>query len=72
MKKNVVLTGIKGDVFKSEELKWDSEYHKITSDKPIDIRMANGNVVHATAMETNEKFEPYTLKNSNRVCLCRP
>jgi LPS export ABC transporter protein LptC len=64
MKKNVVLTGIKGDVFKSEELKWDMNTHKITSDKPIDIRMANGNVVHATAMETNEKFEPYTLKNS--------
>lgn len=63
LRKNVVLTSIKGDVFKSDELTWDMNNHKITSNKPVDIKMANGNVGHGTAMETNEKFDPLTIKN---------
>ncbi|MBE9667925.1 LPS export ABC transporter periplasmic protein LptC [Mucilaginibacter boryungensis] len=63
LKKNVVITSAKGDVFKSDELNWNMATHQITSNKPIDIRMANGNILHATAMETNEKFDPYVFKN---------
>jgi LPS export ABC transporter protein LptC len=60
---HVVATSAKGDVFKSDELNWDQLNHKITSDKPVDITMANGNIGHGTAMETNEKFSPFTVQN---------
>jgi LPS export ABC transporter protein LptC len=63
LKKNVVVTSSKGDVFKSDELNWNTATHQITSNKPVDIKTANGNILHATAMETNEKFEPYSFKN---------
>ncbi len=63
-RKNVVATSVKGDVFRSDELNWNMAYHKITSGKPVDIRMANGNVAHGSALETNEKFNPLNLVNS--------
>ena len=63
-RKNVVATSINGDVFKSNELNWNMALHKITSGKPVDIKMANGNVAHGTALETNEKFNPLNLVNS--------
>jgi LPS export ABC transporter protein LptC len=63
LRKHVVLTSAKGDVFKSEELTWDRVLHKITSTKPVDLVMANGNIGHGTSMETNEKFNPLTVQN---------
>lgn len=60
---HVVATSAKGDVFKSAELNWDQLNHKITSNKPVDITTANGNVSHGTAMETTEKFSPLTIQN---------
>jgi LPS export ABC transporter protein LptC len=65
--KNVVVTSAKKDVFKSDELKWDQVTHKITSSKPIDVKMANGNIVHGTSLETNEKFDPYTIPNQTGI-----
>jgi LPS export ABC transporter protein LptC len=63
LRKNVVATSSKGDIFKSQELNWDQLNHKITSNKPVDITMSNGNTGHGTAMETNEKFSPLTIQN---------
>jgi LPS export ABC transporter protein LptC len=63
MRKNVVLTSAKGDVFRSEELNWDMLHDKITSDKPVDIVMANGNKSHGTSLETNKSFSPVTIQN---------
>jgi LPS export ABC transporter protein LptC len=63
LRKNVVATSAKGDIFKSQELNWDQLNHTIVSTKPVDITMANGNIGHGTAMETNEKFSPLTIQN---------
>jgi LPS export ABC transporter protein LptC len=65
--KNVVVTSAKKDVFTSDELKWDQITHKITSSKPINVKMANGNIVHGTSLETNEKFDPYTIPNQTGI-----
>ncbi|MES2274380.1 MAG: LPS export ABC transporter periplasmic protein LptC [Bacteroidota bacterium] len=62
LKKNVVVTSAKGDVFKSEELNWDMVTHKINTFKPFDATRANGDIGHGEALETNEKFEPYKVK----------
>lgn len=62
-RKNVVANSTRGDIFKSDELNWDMTNHTITSGKPVDITMANGNVGHGTSMQTNEKFNPFTLQN---------
>jgi len=70
--KNVVASNAKGDVFKSDELIWDQNTHKITSGKPVDITMANGNVGHGTAMETNEAFNPFTLQNQTGLIYIDP
>jgi len=63
LRRNVVITSAKGDVFKSEELDWNQFTHQIISTKPIDIYMANGDQGHGTALETNEKFIPFTIQN---------
>jgi LPS export ABC transporter protein LptC len=65
--KNVVVSNTKGDTFKSDELIWDMINHKIYSNKPVDMLMANGNTGHGTSMETNEKFNPLTVKNQTGI-----
>lgn len=70
--KNVVITSTKGDVFKSDELIWDQAAHKIYSNKTVDGRMADGNVGHGTGLETNEKFDPFTVKNQTGLFYVDP
>ena len=72
LRKNVVVKNLKGDTFKSDELKWDRLNKKITSNKPIDIFMANGNVGHGTSMETNEQFNPLTVQNQTGLIYVSP
>lgn len=69
LRKNVVITSAKGDVFTSSELTWDKANHKITTNKPFDVKMANGNIGHGTALETNEQFSPYTIQNQTGVII---
>lgn len=63
LRKNVVLTSAKGDVFQSDELDWDQFNKKITSTKPVDIAMANGNKGHGSSLVTNESLSPITIEN---------
>lgn len=63
LRKNVVITSAKGDVFKSDELNYDQLHNKITSAKPVDIIKANGDTGHGTGLETNDKLDPLTINN---------
>lgn len=65
--KNVVVKNVKGDVFKSDDLNWDGSTHKIYSNMPVDMFMTNGTKGHGTSMETNEKFDPFTVKNQSGI-----
>jgi LPS export ABC transporter protein LptC len=63
LRKNVVITSAKGDVFQSDELDWDQFHKKITSTKPVDITKANGDKGHGTGLETNESLNPINIDN---------
>lgn len=70
LRKNVVLTSVKGDVLASDELDYDQFNNKITSSKPVDITSANGDKAHGTALiarMTNGSFSDITLQNQTGV-----
>ncbi|RZA00239.1 MAG: LPS export ABC transporter periplasmic protein LptC [Sphingobacteriaceae bacterium] len=64
LRKNVVATNEQGDVFKSEELIYDRRTHLIHSSQPVQIMMANGDIINGTSFESNEKMSPYTIQHS--------
>lgn len=64
LRKNVVATNAKGDVFKSEELIWNQEKKIFYSNKAVSITMANGNIFNGTSFESNENFSPWTMIQS--------
>ena len=63
LRKNVMITSARGDVFQSDELDWDQFNKKITSTKPVDITKANGDKGHGTGLETNESLNPINIDN---------
>lgn len=65
--KNVVVKNVKGDVFKSDDLNWDGATHKIYSNAPVEMFTTNGTRGKGTSMETNEKFDPFTVKNQSGI-----
>lgn len=64
LRKNVVARNEKGDVFKSEELVWNQLTGKVTSSKPVTITLADGSVIYGNGLETNQKFDPWTIPNT--------
>jgi LPS export ABC transporter protein LptC len=64
LRKNVVATNAKGDVFTSDELIWNQLTQKVTSSKPVTITLTDGTVIHGNALETNQKFDPWTIPNT--------
>lgn len=67
--KNVVATSKKGDVFKSNELIYDQDTHKVYSTQPVVITTAAGNVINGDGLVTNEKFSPWTVSNTKAKLL---
>ncbi|MBS7566572.1 LPS export ABC transporter periplasmic protein LptC [Mucilaginibacter sp. Bleaf8] len=64
LRRNVVAKNDKGDVFKSEELIWNQLTGKVTSSKPVTITSADGSVIYGNGLETNQKFDPWTIPNT--------
>ncbi|WP_158828722.1 LPS export ABC transporter periplasmic protein LptC [Mucilaginibacter lacusdianchii] len=64
LRKNVVATNAKGDVFKSDELIWNNATQKVTSSKPVTITLTDGTVIYGDGLETNSKFDPWTIPNT--------
>lgn len=62
MRKNVVGTSVKGDVFKSDELIWDpNRSQPIYSTKLVNITQPNGNVVFGNGFSSEENFKRWEL-----------
>lgn len=59
--KNVVAVNEKGDVFRSEQLIWDQNTRKVTSNKAVTITGKEGNVINGASLVTNEKFDPWDI-----------
>ncbi|EOR95337.1 hypothetical protein ADIARSV_1489 [Arcticibacter svalbardensis MN12-7] len=64
LRKNVVATNIKGDVYKSDELIWDEKQHKFYSNKLVQVNQKNGNVLFGTSFESDEAFKKPRIFNA--------
>ncbi len=66
-RKNVVATNAQGETFKSDELFDDQTTKKLYSNKPVEITMANGNVMNGAGFKSNDSLYPWTITNSKGV-----
>jgi LPS export ABC transporter protein LptC len=66
-RKNVVATNSQGETFKSEELVYDQTAKKLYSNKPVQITMANGNVMNGTGFNSNETLYPWHIDQSTGI-----
>lgn len=65
MRKNVVGTSIKGDIFKSDELIWDPKQKKpVYSTKLVTITQPNGNIVFGNGFSSDENFKHWELSQA--------
>jgi LPS export ABC transporter protein LptC len=63
LKKNVVVTNIKGETFKSDELTWDENKKRFYSNKLVSIT-SKTNVLYGTSFWADESFSYYEITQS--------
>ncbi len=66
-RKNVVASNAEGETFKSEELIYDQTAKKLSSTKPVQITMTNGNIMDGTGFNSNESLYPWHIDQSTGV-----
>lgn len=64
LRKNVVATNTKGDVYKSDELIWNEKERKFYSNKMVEVTQKNGNVLFGTGFESDETFKKSRIFNA--------
>lgn len=64
LRRNVVATNQKGDIFKSDELFWDQGKREIYSNKLVQLTSSNGTNLYGTGATTNESMDPWIIKNT--------
>lgn len=63
LKRNVVVTNVKGETFKSEELIWDENKKRFYSNRLVSIT-SKDNVLFGTSFWANEDFSYYEIVQS--------
>jgi LPS export ABC transporter protein LptC len=63
LKRNVVVTNIKGETFKSDELTWDETKRRFYSTKLVSIT-SKQNILYGTSFWANEDFSYYEIVQS--------
>jgi lipopolysaccharide export system protein LptC len=66
-RKNVVATNAQGDVYKSDELFWNSATKKVYSHKNVEVYMKSGNVMNGDNFESDDAFLHPVLSHSKGV-----
>jgi LPS export ABC transporter protein LptC len=66
-RKNVVATNSQGETFKSEELVYDQTTKKLSTTKPVQITMGNGDVMQGVGATSNESLFPWIIDKSTGV-----
>tara|TARA_B100001094_G_C18123501_1_gene768155 strand:+ start:283 stop:849 length:567 start_codon:yes stop_codon:yes gene_type:complete len=61
-KGNVIVVNSKGERLNSERLTWDSKAKKIICDTTVVITKPGGLKIIGSSLESDEKFENYTIK----------
>lgn len=64
LRKNVVATNVKGDIYKSDELIWDEKKRKFLSNKAVQVTQKNGNILFGTGFESDEAFKRPRIFNA--------
>lgn len=64
LKKNVVATNSKGEVFKSEELIWDEAKSQFYSNQMVSITSPKGDVLYGSGFTANENFSRYSVRQA--------
>jgi LPS export ABC transporter protein LptC len=63
LRKNVVAVNERKETFKSDELIWDENKKRFTSNKMVSIN-SNGNTIYGTSFWANENFTYYEISQS--------
>jgi LPS export ABC transporter protein LptC len=63
LRKNVVVTTSKGDVYKSEELIWDEAKHEVYSNQLIHVTRLDGTDVIGSSFRSDENFNNPIIEN---------
>lgn len=64
LRKNVVVTTQKGDVFKSEELFWDQNKKIFYSNQLVNITKTDGTTINGTNFESDQSFNNPVITNA--------
>ena len=62
--KNVIATNAKGETFKSDELIWDKTSKTMYSNKTVQIRLANGDIMNGTGFQSDQSLAHWTMTQS--------
>jgi len=65
--KNVVAKNAKGETFKSDELIWDKNTKTMYSNKVVQIRMANGDIMNGTGFKSDQTMAHWTMTQSTGI-----
>ena len=65
--RNVVVSNVKGDVFKSDELIWDQLKKQLYSDKPWTLNKTDGTALSGVHFKSDESFSNYSGDNGAGV-----
>jgi LPS export ABC transporter protein LptC len=65
--KNVVAKNAKGETFKSDELIWDKNTKTMYSNKVVQIRMANGDIMNGSGFKSDQTLAHWTMTQSTGI-----
>jgi len=65
--KNVIAKNAKGETFKSDELIWDQNSKTMYSNKVVQIRMANGDIMNGTGFKSDQTMAHWTMTQSTGI-----
>jgi LPS export ABC transporter protein LptC len=65
--KNVVAKNAKGETFKSDELIWDRNSKTMYSNKLVQIKMANGDIMNGTGFKSDQTLAHWTMTQSTGI-----
>ena len=67
LRKNVVGTNVKGDMFMSDELIWDETTKQIHSDKLVHVKMSDGSITDGTTFTSDENLNHWILTKGTGI-----
>lgn len=65
LRKNVVVTTSKGDIFKSEELNWDESKHQVYSNQLVNVIKNDGTNILGSSFRSDENFNNPIIENAH-------